>query len=144
MKSQGLNGLRTRSRSLLFLIINFFSFCGIIVLVKLKLPKFHGSRWARQTIKWMIWYVWILFNGINLSHLILPLQSLVRHKYFLIQSKSTGLPQLSPSLLFPSLSLSFFFFFFFLKHHCFCLWQFNYGIDSHFNLFKAPQLPLFS
>lgn len=65
MKSQGLNGLRTRSRSLLFLMINFFSFCGF-VLVKLKLPKFHLSQWTSHVIKWLIWYGWISFNGINL------------------------------------------------------------------------------
>lgn len=148
MKSQGLNGLRTRSRSLLFLIINFFffpfvdSFC-----FKWKLPKFICPS-GPGTVKWLIWYVWISFNGINLSDLFdLPLQSLVIHKYLLIHFKSVGLPQLSPSLFFLSLFLSLSllsFVLLFLTPSCFCLWQFNYSIDGHFNLFKAPQLPLFS
>lgn len=68
----------------------------------------------------------------------LPLQSLVIHKYFLIHFKSVGLPQLSLSLFSPPLCLSPYFFLSFFKHHCFCLWQFNYEVDSHFNLFKAP------
>lgn len=96
------------------------------VLVKLKQPERHLSQWVRQSHG----HADTPWSGMSLAQGIPPPQSAVTRKSLLVSWPS-------PAFLSSSHAFSVLFF----LYHCFCLWQFNYGIDSHFNLFKAAQLP---